>query len=360
MSWIDKNILKALPVQFIETDHCIILKRGCTELRIAGKGAAESIGHIFQLATDEEMTCQNICDQFPSVIRPAICEMIEQLVAKRLLVWKEGNTLPNKEPESSLEVFYWHFGATTQSVQNTFHGVSFDIVGVNEITRQLVSSFLAAGFTNFQVIDYPLLRNLRLYDDVGERIPSQWSIPVSPISYKKWADQLDQNLPTCLIAASDFGGYFQLKQWNQFCFERNCHFFPIVLKDLIGYLGPHVIPGETACFECLSARENSHSKDAQIKQAVNQAAFQSQPFIGSHTSMASILGELASFELTKFYSGVLPNRNVGTLLEVNLLTPYLTSRKVLKIPRCLVCSPLNRTASTQPLKETLTNIGKNG
>lgn len=360
MSGFDKKILKSLPIQFIESDNCVILKRGCTELRIDGKGAAEAIGRIFQFATDGQMTFQNICDQFPTPIRPAIREMVEQLLAKHILVAREEYTLAKEEPESSLDIFYWHFGETTQSVQGKLNEVFMDIVGVNGITRQLATSFLNAGFTNFQIIDYPLLRNLRLFDGEGRLNPSHWSLPITPLPYNNWADQLSQNLPTCLIAASDFGGRIQLKQWNQFCFAQNCHFFPIVLKDLVGYLGPHVIPRETACYECLLARENSHSKNPQVEQAVNQAAFQSQPFIGAHPSMSSILGDLASFELTKFYSGVLPGRNVGTQLEVNLLAPSLTSRKILKIPRCLVCSPLNRTASTQPLKETLVNTRENG
>jgi len=40
--------------------------------------------------------------------------------------------------------------------------------------------------------------------------------------------------------------------------------------------------------------------------------------------------------------GMVLTARVGTLLEVNLLRPELRARKVLKVPRCSVCSPLTR------------------
>jgi hypothetical protein len=62
--------------------------------------------------------------------------------------------------------------------------------------------------------------------------------------------------------------------------------------------------------------------------------------IGFHPAMASVLGDLAAFELARLYAPALPNRSVGTQIEVNLLGPRLTSRRILKAPRCRTCSPL--------------------
>jgi len=56
--------------------------------------------------------------------------------------------------------------------------------------------------------------------------------------------------------------------------------------------------------------------------------------------MASILGDVGAVELTKFYSGLLPRTQIGTLIEVDLMEPRINSRKVLKVPRCPVCSPV--------------------
>jgi hypothetical protein len=254
MSVIDTKILKPLSVQFIETEHFVILKRGCTELRIDGKGAAETIGRIFLYATGNNMTCQNICEQFPLPLREAVRSMIAQLVSKKILVAEDGNCLQKDDLETSLDIFYWHFGETAESAKRKLNEVFIDIIGVNAITKQLVTSFLEGGFTNFQVIDFPLLRNLRLFDNEGRLISAQWPVPSIPLSYNQWEKRLGEKPPHCLVASSDFGSQTLLGQWNRFCIERNYHFFPIALKNLVGFLGPMVIPGETACYACLLAR----------------------------------------------------------------------------------------------------------
>jgi len=145
----------------------------------------------------------------------------------------------------------------------------------------------------------------------------------------------------CLIATSDFGGMQLMREWNQFCYEANIQFFPVVLQNAVGYVGPLIVPGETACFECLRARQNSHLADPEIQRATEYRAFEGQLVNGFHPSMASVLGDIAAFELTKFY-GRVPRWRVGTLIEVNLLIPSIVTRKVLKIPRCSVCSQLNK------------------
>lgn len=56
--------------------------------------------------------------------------------------------------------------------------------------------------------------------------------------------------------------------------------------------------------------------------------------------MISVLSGVAAFELVKLYGEMVAALNVGTLIEVNLLGTRMTTRKVLRIPRCRVCSSL--------------------
>jgi hypothetical protein len=61
--------------------------------------------------------------------------------------------------------------------------------------------------------------------------------------------------------------------------------------------------------------------------------------------MASMLSEIAAFEVMRVYSEVSLLRQFGTLIEVNLLGSRVMPRKVLKIPRCPVCSSLREQPS---------------
>ena len=101
------------------------------------------------------------------------------------------------------------------------------------------------------------------------------------------------------------------------------------------------MPGETACFECLKTRQNSHLTEPLPLKVPEQTPFEGRGLGGFHPAMPSMLGDIAAFELTKWYGQTLPGSPIGNLLEVNLQQGFMKARKVLKIPRCIVCSPLN-------------------
>jgi thiazole/oxazole-forming peptide maturase SagC family component len=339
--------LKAPVVQVIETGDGVVLKRGCTEFKIAGAGAAEAVKKILAVAGNDGATREEILELFDPDAGPIIERLSEQLLGRRLLVPCEEEVSP-EGPESNLDIFYWHFGEKTARMTERLNKRSLAILGVNCISRQLAASLAASEVENVRVLDHPRLRNLRLFDDAGTLKADQW--PASLKAPQDWADRLDPQSFDCLIATSDFGGNETMREWNKLCVQERRHFLPVVLQDLIGYVGPLVVPGETACFDCLRIRRNSQMHDEKPRPVTEAMAFEGQGVIGFHPSMASIVGNIAAFELIKFYSEALPFLKVGTLIEVNLLATELKTRKVLKIPRCPTCSPLKSRPSVTPYK----------
>jgi thiazole/oxazole-forming peptide maturase SagC family component len=340
--------LKAPAVHVIDTEDGAILKRGCTELKIGGAGAAGTVRKVLAATSAGGATSAEICGLFVPSAAPLVRQLIEQLLARHFLVPVDEAESAADEAESPLDIFYWHFGDKARQVAERLHKQSLVVLGVNCVSRQLAASLSASGVENVRVWDHPRLRNRRFFDEAGKLKDGQW--PASLPSPCEWTNEIDPESLGCLIASSDFGGWETLHEWNRFCVQYHKHFLPVVLQDLVGYVGPLVIPGETACLECVRMRRNSHAEDHEARGLIEESAFEGQGAIGFHPSMASILGDIAAVELTKFYSGVLPSPKVGTLIEVNLLATGLTSRKVLKAPRCPVCSPLLTRSSVSPDK----------
>jgi len=340
--------LKALAVHVIDTEDGAIVKRGCTELKIGGAGAAETVRKVLAATAAGGATETEICGLFVPSVAPLVKQLIEQLLARHLLAPAEEADPAAEEPEGPLDIFYWHFGGKAVQVAQRLNKQSLVVLGVNCVSRQLAASLAASGVENVRVLDHPRLRNRRFFDEAGKLKAGQW--PASLPFPHEWTNEMDPASLGCLIAASDFGGCETLHEWNRFCVQYHKHFLPVVLQDLVGYVGPLVIPGETACLECVRMRRNSHAEDHEARGLIEESAFEGQGAIGFHPSMASILGDIAALELTKFYSEVLPRPKVGTLIEVNLLETGLTSRRVLKAPRCPVCSPLLTRSSVSPDK----------
>jgi molybdopterin-synthase adenylyltransferase len=345
-----KQKLRALRVQLIETNDGVILKRGRAEIKIGGKRAAEVVQVVLTTAADGGATLDEICELFAGPDRPAVDYLVRQLEARRILVPTDGVS-QSKILEGSLDIFYWQLGEHAELTPERMNSQRVVIMGVNCISRQLAASLAASGMNTVDVINYPLLCNLRLFDDNGKLPADEWPPSLKPpLDYAEWVDRMDPATFNCLVATSDFGGLQLMRTWNEFCVKQNIHFLPVVLQDLIGYVGPLVVPGETACFECLRARQNSHMEDPHTRRAAEAVAFEGQAVTGFHPSMASVLGDIAAIELTKFYGRWMPSRMASTLIEVNLLIPQLAARKVLKIPRCATCSPLNTRSAASPNK----------
>ena len=334
---------RVLPTQLVDSEEGIILRRGVERLRIAGEAAQEVLEAIFEAAGQESgATVDAICGQFNPDMQAPVRDLVDRLISRRVLVDASGPGAEARESaqdEGSAEVFYWQYGADATQVARSLATTHVSIAGVNAVSQRLAEALRHSGFANVLVVDHPMLRNVRMFDQTGRLAPGHWQegIP-APLDYEDWVN--DEPPVDCLVVTSDFGGLELMREWNEFCVKFGIHFLPVVLQDMVGYLGPLVMPGETPCFECLWARQNSHMTDPASQRGTEGAAFYGQLVSGYLPPMASVLGDIAAMELVKFYSGALPGSKVGKLIEVDLMKPALATRNVLKVPRCRVCGPL--------------------
>jgi bacteriocin biosynthesis cyclodehydratase domain-containing protein len=335
----------AVPFQIIEISGGVVLKRGCTEVQIRGAGVGAVIKLLLAATAKEGATIQELCSLFVPAHHQIIENLVSQLVERELLVW-QPDAIRKQTPESKLDLLYWHFSARSDEVIERLNSRHIMVLGVNAISRQLALSLTASGVTNFEVVDHSLLRNLEFFDDSGVLRAKAWptTLPV-PCAYT----ETSKHVFDCLVGTSDFGRSPLLRDFNRVCVDQGRHFVPIVLSNMIGTVGPLVVPGTSACYECLLSRQASHLDVPDLRDAIDANSFMGQQCIGFHPSMGSILADIAAVELMKFYGGVLQS-SVGSLIEVNLLATKMTSRKVLKIPRCAVCSPLTARPPITPKK----------
>lgn len=330
---------KSLPVQMIQVENDVVLKRGCIEIQFTGVHNAARLRFLldsFHNGSTQEALLAQVGEDQQSDIR----ELIEVLKARNILVPMNSASEQQAPSETPLDVFYWHFDPHGQSITQRLRSRRIVVLGVNAVSQSLLPALSLCGFEDLTLVAYPTCLDSNNRNCLCPSPSSHLFTIQSPIAYDSWIGKVDWKSLDCLIATSDCGGRDLLRDWNELAVQNGCHFFPIVLQDVIGYLGPLVIPAETACYECLIFRENSHLDDFRLRRAVERSAFTGDQ-TAFHPLMASVLGQVAAFELTKFYSNMVPIRHVSTLIEVNLLGTTITTRKILKIPRCVVCSSLH-------------------
>lgn len=344
--------LRTYPVQLVELDDGVLIVRGSTEMQVSGTGAYGAVKYILASAA-RGITLAELTGKFPGPGRKAAERLVEQLVARNLLAL-EGDVQDRPlQPETPTDIFYWNFNMTTREAITDLNRKKLIVAGINTVSRRFCLSMTGSGLDNYEIIDDNLLRGPGLFDDNGHIKAGQW-----PETLKQefrspgWLEGVEPEEIGCIVAASDFGGQYLLRDYNKYCVEKGIFFIPVILKKTIGFVGPLVVPGETACYQCLLAREDANMANPRLQRAGDNAANIGRGVAGFHPVMSSVLGDFAAMELIKFFSIGMPWR-VGELIEINLLAPELIARRVLKVPRCPVCGKMEKKPANSALHRDL-------
>ncbi len=343
----EKIQYRSLPFQVLERPGGVVLKRGTEQLLIEGELALESILLLLSVTSGTSATEDEICSKFAQPDHPNVRRLIELLYQKRFLV--AADRIPGDLSEDNADIFYWQHDRTRQSIVDKLSELSIAIAGINPLTHHIHASLTAMGVTNICLMDDPLLRSHSFFKD-DQINPQAWtgSLPAI-IPAQQREEALKDHRAKCLIAATAYGGQVLLLEWNRLCIDKQIDFMPVNLQDMIGYAGPLVIPDKTACLQCLRMRQNAHLHDVDLERLAEQHAHRGQSIAAIHPSMITVLADTAVFELTHFY-GNLADPRPGRLIRIDLAAGTTDAFPVLKIPRCPVCSKLNKMAAVKTRK----------
>lgn len=341
----DKLIL--LPLQIIEREEGIIIKRGIEQVLIPDRNALLVLQVIQKALLKQPLSKESLVSLFAAPIRPLISDLLDHLLKKRFMLQEDNReVLQPSFPESAQDIFYWHFNQYQQNVANTLNQKTWLFIGINHLTQKLLQAMLNEGLENYIIVDDPMLRNIENFDDNHQINNIFWQSQSDRIFDED--DIIHDNTDRVknlgfVVAASEFGSFYLLERWNEYSVLNGLGFYPVVLQNMVGYAGPLVIPHESACFTCLKSRQNSHKTNFSERRLTEKHAFEGQKVVAYHQSMLKVLAAVAQFDLVKFKSNI--QWEVGTLCEIDLLNGNMTRRKLLKSPRCPVCSGLRN----QPL-----------
>src|SRR4029077_14707914 len=120
-------------------------------------------------------TIEEICDSFAAPDRDAVRDLLEELAQRRIVVGEDDPAGDLDHAEEPLEIFYWHFGETAKGVRDRIGEQRIAVVGINAISRQLLACLAASEITDVDLVDDPLLRNVRLFDGDG-KLDVEWAV----------------------------------------------------------------------------------------------------------------------------------------------------------------------------------------
>src|SRR5487761_1195511 len=208
-----KRLLAAVPARLIQTEGAIRIQRGSVDFRVTGDRAAQLVQRILRITSERGMDLGEIYASFPAQDRADVEYLVTQLEKRRILVTVHDSASDANRNETPLDILYWHFGEDAQAVNARLSEQRIAVLGINSISRQLVACLTESGVNGLLVVDDPLLRNRRFFDDSARLVASEWELPVEPIPLDHWTSSESR----CLVATIDYGGDAPLRKWNSFC-----------------------------------------------------------------------------------------------------------------------------------------------
>ncbi len=124
------------------------------------------------------------------------------------------------------------------------------------------------------------------------------------------------------------------------------------LDGMDAIVGPAVIPGQTACWNCTRLRLLANSDHPSDAHALHQALLSARPAARARTylaPMAGLLGNLLALEAVRIITRFTPSRLVGRLVVQNLDSLETTSHAVVRMPWCDVCGGAGGPSSPGPV-----------
>lgn len=326
-----------LPALVVPVADGAILKRGNYELLIRGSGIPKLVHWILRVGL-RPRSLDEIVDscvaELDCLAPQDIRRLLQQLVDSGLAVpAKVESELP---PDTPANVYAWNFDRAYPESLSQISKACVTILGHNEVASSLARGLVSSGLRSISRVNVPEF--LSSVDPLNVRDMIEGEVPTVS-EYTDWLQRSGSVRTDLLVAASVGGGHSSVKYWNEYAVLHGIPFLPVMLYDQRGQIGPLVIPGDTACYECLCAREDSNTLRYALRREAQRALLSDSPAIGYLPAMADVLGALAAIEIWKYFSPLRGASIVGRIVDTDFSSCITASRPVYKVPRCSVCSP---------------------
>ncbi|HEY2388478.1 MAG TPA: TOMM precursor leader peptide-binding protein [Candidatus Binatia bacterium] len=139
---------------------------------------------------------------------------------------------------------------------------------------------------------------------------------------------------------------------NDLAVEHGFAWCPVRIFGSEGFVGPLFVAGEGPCLACLLAREEANWVEPDVTRAYldhTRATPSSLEAYGRLPGFITIVNAWAAIEGTKYLSRFTTPAILGHVMRIDVLRCATRLHRVLRLPRCARCSPLQRRPSVNSL-----------
>jgi bacteriocin biosynthesis cyclodehydratase domain-containing protein len=318
------------PPFLVQTDDtgCATLIRGTSRIRLPSPDISRSCLEILRAFQTPGRYAEDFIAQFADEMADGIGALVSHMRSAGFLV-------PADTAIDSPETVFWNdYGRNPESVSSAAAQLDVTLVGKNQLALKVADMLGTSGIAVARRVDDPNLR--------GPGMPptktADWT---ASEGFTLLAPQCDTQ--RLVIACTDIGAETHLRAWNDFCVNNRVPFLPASLRDNRVSVGPYVRPYESSCYECARARINAnaialHREDEELRPREPRA-------FGWHPLLLQNAAGIMVAEVFRQALSALPPLTPDVIAADPLGKGTVSRHKILRLPRCPVCSPLRHHAA---------------
>jgi len=274
----------------------VVLKRGLAEVRLSFPGVVALVERVTDLA-DGTLDEDSIVEAFEPDLQPQVRRLVNGIRARGLL-----HRLPTADPTDLFWLSVAPFAPDGAAILDKSHVV---VLGSGAVAESAAAALSASG--------------------VGEVVASD----VPPVSG-------DADI-WCLAADDVLDVTNDLLPAAEAALRAGVACLPVWLEALAVRVGPMTHPYDTACLQCYLLRVDSNDPERELHRQFRAQRGDGHSGAGFLPPTASVAGQVAAVEIVKQLAG-LPVASIGRVIELSLIPFRCDVRRVLRVPRCPLCS----------------------
>lgn len=299
------------------------------------------------VALDGTHTISEIVQNLGEFDESQIVDALHRLYDARLLddVAPLGTALSADQRESyaSQINFFSHFTNGAYAVQETLTRSSVTVLGLGPLGLHTLGSLADNGVGKLIGIAFATESCAEVHDLTVHQPTTR--CPKSGYRRVTLADRDASSIAAAvrgtdiLIVTLDHHDPQLLDKANEACLHTGTRWLPVGLRASEGYVGPTVIPRQTACYKCYDLRMKANLVNYEPYRLYEEhlCAVEHRLAFGSLPQFARIVADLAATEVLKVLTHFSPVTSYGRMFTLNFLTLAGEFQEILKLPRCPMC-----------------------
>ncbi|MFN2606681.1 MAG: TOMM precursor leader peptide-binding protein [Acidimicrobiales bacterium] len=366
-------------VEVVPVGDDVVLASDGVTLRLEGESAALFRDRVLALL-DGTRTLDQVTAELPGVrpddLRPHLDALVRARVLGRRDEPSDGAPVDGPGAARPLLRFLETVGLSPEQVAERLDGLRVAVVGLNGPGAHVAAVLAASGVGTVVLADpFPLgPADLQLmaptaaaraggaarHDVVREALGAAGGSGRLEVMQ---GDALDRGVVADLVAGSDLAvgcfdkGFSAAHAWlNEAGLDLGVDTLYAQLRGPTAWVGPLVVPGETACWLCWRMRAIASQEDFLAAMAVEEHLDgRRRPALaeaGALPALSPLVGGMVGLEAVKHLLGLGRDALAGHVHEVDALAGRTEVHAVLAVPDCPACSPSQAAQKKSPLAPT--------